>query len=211
MPGAYDEELLQNSVTMTTTAQLDGSQVTVDVAITNDKTGHHVPTDAVSRHMILVVQARDGAGRPLALRDGPTLPDWAGNYAGQPGRTYAKVLQDEWSGETPTAAYWRPVKIVADTRIPAFGTDRSRYTFDLPAGSSGTEGAGGATIEARLVFRRAFQKLMEQKGWTDEDVLMEQAQVEVKAEAEAQAEPQVEKESAAGACECRCGDWMRWP
>jgi len=145
--------------------------------------------------------------RPLALRSGPTLPDWAGNYAGQPGQTYAKVLQDEWTGETPTAAYWRPVKIVADTRIPAFGTDRSRYTFDLPAGSSGAEGAGGATIEARLVFRRAFQKLMEQKGWTDEDVLMEQARVEVKAESKAQIEPQVEKESAAGAsaagaCEC---------
>jgi hypothetical protein len=203
MPGAYDETLLQNSVTMTTTAQLDGSQVTVDVAITNDKTGHHVPTDAVTRHMILVVEAKDAQGRPLALRSGPTLPEWAGNYAGRPGQTYAKVLRDEWSGETPTAAYWRPVKVVADTRIPAFGTDRSRYTFELPAGSSGAEGAGGVTVQARLVFRRAFQKLMEQKGWTDEDVLMEQAQVEVKAE------PAAQQESVAGACECRCGDRMQ--
>ena len=111
------------------------------------------------------------------------------------------MLQDEWTGETPTAAYWRPVKIVADTRIPAFGTDRSQYTFDLPAG------ADGATVDARLIFRRAFQKLMEQKGWTDEDVLMEQAQVEVKAEAETEAK--VDTEAAAGACECRCGERMQ--
>ncbi len=113
------------------------------------------------------------------------------------------MLQDEWTGETPTAAYWRPVKIVADTRIPAFGTDRSQYTFDLPAGA----GADGATVDARLIFRRAFQKLMEQKGWTDEDVLMEQAQVEVKAEAETEAK--VDMEAAAGACECRCGERMQ--
>jgi hypothetical protein len=150
--------------------------------------------------MILVVEAKDAQGRPLALRNGPTLPDWAGNYAGQPGQTYAKVLQDEWTGEAPTAAYWRPVKIIADTRIPAFGTDRSQYVFDLSAGSS------GATVEARLYFRRNFQKLMEQKGWTDEDVLMEQGRVEVEAEAKVKAE--VEVAGAAGGCECRCDKWQ---
>ena len=133
-------KFLQNSVTMTTTARSEDGQVVVDVSITNDKTGHHVPTDAPQRHMILVVEAKDAQGRPMALQSGPTLPDWAGNYAGQPGQTYAKVLQDEWTGEAPTAAYWRPVKIVADTRIPAFGTDRSQYTFDLPAGAAASTG-----------------------------------------------------------------------
>lgn len=173
MPGAADEALLQNSVTMTTTARLDAGRkrIVVDVSITNDKTGHHVPTDAPIRHMILVVQAKDGSGRPLALRSGPTLPGWAGNYAGQPGRTYAKVLRDEWTGEEPTAAYWRPVTIVADTRLAAYATDRSRYEFELPAGT------GAATVEARLVYRRAFQKLMEQKGWQDPDIVMEQGTI----------------------------------
>jgi hypothetical protein len=201
MPGAYDEKFLQNSVTMTTTAHLEGGRVMVDVRITNDKTGHHIPTDAPQRHMILVVEAKDAQGRSLALRSGPVLPEWAGNYAGQPGLTFAKVLQDEWTGEAPTAAYWRPVKIIADTRIPAFGTDRSQYAFDLPAGSN------GATVEARLYFRRNFQKLMEQKGWTDKDVLMEQGRVEIKAEAKADIE--AESAIAAGECECRCGGRMR--
>ncbi len=46
---------------------------------------------------------------------------------------------------------------------------------------------------------------MEQKGWTDEDVLMEQGRVEVKAEVKAEAKVDTE---AAGACECRCGERM---
>lgn len=176
MGGAADETLLQNSVTMTTTATLNPAarKVTVDVSITNDKTGHHIPTDAPIRQMILVVQAEDESGRPLAQSSGPSLPEWTGNYSGEPGRAYAKILRDEWTDETPTAAYWRPVTVVSDTRLPALATDRSRYTFDLPVGSR------AARVEARLIFRRAFQKLAEQKGWNDPDIVMERASLTVK-------------------------------
>ena len=167
MPGARDEVLLQNSVTMTATAQVEGDSVTVEISITNDKTGHHVPTGTPLRHLILVVEASDADGNPLPLRDGPTLPDWTGNYAGQPGRYYAKILADKWTGESPTAAYWRDIQLVEDTRLAAFATDASRYTFGVPAD-------GSITIEARLVFRRAFQQLMEWKGWDDPDILMEE-------------------------------------
>jgi hypothetical protein len=172
MPGAQDENLLQNSVTMTTTAHVQGGAMQVEVSITNDKTGHDVPTDAPLRHMILVVQATGADGQPLALGGGPLLPDWTGNYAGQPGRYYAKILQDEWTGEAPTAAYWRPVHIVEDTRLAAFATDTSRYTFAVPAN-------GPVTVEARLVFRRAFQQLAEQKGWNDPDIVMEEEKIVV--------------------------------
>ncbi len=167
MPGAKDEELLQNSVTMTTTAQAQGDNVLVEVSITNDKTGHHVPTGTPLRHLILVVQVSDAEGNPLPLRDGPTLPDWTGDYAEQPGRYYAKILEDKWTGEVPTAAYWRDIRLVEDTRLAAFETDVSQYQFSMP-----TEGA--VTIETRLVFRRAFQQLMEWKGWDDPDIVMEE-------------------------------------
>ena len=80
-----------------------------------------------------------------------------GRLRGQPGRTYAKVLRDDWTGEQPTAAYWRPVTIVADTGCAAYATDRSRYTFDLPPGGRGQ-------VTARLVFRQAYQELMQQRG-----------------------------------------------
>jgi hypothetical protein len=140
----------------------------------NDKTGHDIPTDAPIRSMILVVEALDVNGKPLALRQGPVNPAYSGNYGGLPGKTFAKVLKDEWTGETPTAAYWRPVSIVADTRLAAFATDTSHYTFAVP-----TDGA--VTIKARLIFRRAFQQLAEQKGWDDPDIVMEEATIVVAA------------------------------
>lgn len=174
MPGASDETLLQNSVTMTTSARLEGDEVLVEVSITNDKTGHHVPTGVPLRHMILVVQATDAGGNLLPLRDGPVLPDWTGDYAGQPGQYYAKILEDEWTGESPTGAYWRDIRLVEDTRLAAFATDVSRYTFPAPAGSP-------VTVEARLIFRRAFQQLMEWKGWDDPDIVMEEETIVVAA------------------------------
>ncbi len=172
MPGVNDLELMQNSVTMTTTAEIQSGQIQVQVSITNDKTGHHVPTGAPIRHLILVVQARDAQGMPLALTHGPVLPEWTGNYAGEPGEAYAKLLKDEWSGEMPTGAYWRPIELVSDNRIAAFETATTVYTFELPD-------AGSATVEARLYFRRAFQKLMEEKGWEDPDILMEEAILDI--------------------------------
>jgi hypothetical protein len=170
MPGAKDEELLQNSVTMVTSAQIDGGTVKVEVAITNDKTGHHVPTGTPLRHMILVLEATDADGDPLPLISGPTLPDWAGDYAGLAGRTFAKVLRDEWTGEAPTASYWRDISLVEDTRIAAFETDESQYAFEALSD-------GEVTVEVRLLFRRAFQELMEQKGWDDPDIVMEEERI----------------------------------
>lgn len=172
MAGASDPELLQNAVTMTTTARLEEGALHVTVAITNDKTGHHVPTDVPLRHMILVVEAFDADGRRLTLQEGPILPEWTGDYAGAPGKVYARVLQDEWTGEAPTSAYWRPVKVISDTRLAAFETDTTEYAFSV-------DGGRPVTVEARLIFRRAPQKLMEQKGWKDPDIVMEQARVTV--------------------------------
>ena len=166
MLGATDEILLQNSVTMTTTARLEEDQMLVEISITNDKTGHHVPTDSPLRHLILVVEATDAASKTLQLQAGPQLPDWAGNYSDQPGRVFAQVLEDEWTGESPTAAFWRPIRVVTDTRLAAMATDVSTYTFAAPAN-------GPITVEARLIYRRAFQQLMEWKGWTDPDIVME--------------------------------------
>ncbi len=172
MPGASDEKLLQNAVTLKSTARREGDTLQVEVSVTNDKTGHHVPTDAPIRSMILVVEALDAGGKRLPLSQGPVNPAWAGNYAGQPGKSFAKVLKDEWTGETPTAAYWRPVSIVEDTRLAAMATDTTGYTFALPAGQA-------AQVKVRLIYRRAFQALAEQKGWTDPDFLMEEAMIPV--------------------------------
>ena len=165
MPGASDVALLQNSVTMTTTAQRAGDRIVIDVSITNDKTGHHVPTDSPLRNVLLVVTARDAQGRALSLRDGSMLPDWAGDYAGQPGKGFAKVLEELWTEVSPSGAYWQATRVVSDNRLAAFAADTSRYTFAAPA-------SGESNIEVKLIFRRAFYELMKQKGWSNADIVM---------------------------------------
>ena len=172
MPGASDETLLKNAVQLKTNVLHTNAKLGVDISITNHNTGHDIPTDAPIRSMILVVEALDAAGNPLALSQGPLNPAYSGNYGGKPGKTFAKVLKDEWTGETPTTAYWRPVTIVEDTRLAALATDTTHYTFDLPAGKV-------ATVNVKLVFRRAFQALAQQKGWNDPDIVMKSETIQV--------------------------------
>lgn len=172
MPGVTNEQLLKFAVSMNSTAQRVNNQLSVKVSITNDNTGHDIPTDSPSRQMILVVEAKDAAGNLLDLKTGPLNPDWAGNYAGVPGKTFMKVLRDEWTGEAPTMAYWRPITVVEDTRLPAMKTDTQQFTFALPAGTE-------ATVHVRLIFRRDYQKLAQQKGWNDPDILMQEATIKI--------------------------------
>ena len=172
MPGAADEKLLQNSVSLVSSAQRVGGQLQVQVSVTNDQTGHDIPTDSPNRSMILVIEVVDAQGKTVNLLQGPVNPAWSGNYSGTPGKTFAKVLRDDWTGETPTAAYWRPVTVVEDSRLAPLATDSTQYTFDLPAGVN-------AQVNVKLFFRRTFQEIAQQKGFTDPDILMETVNIPV--------------------------------
>ncbi|MBK8020006.1 MAG: carboxypeptidase regulatory-like domain-containing protein [Chloroflexi bacterium] len=176
MPGAADVKLLQNTAELTLDVTREGDSLTAGVTVTNSGAGHHIPTDNPLRNIILVVEARDADGQPLALVEGPTLPVWAGvgdpakgYYAGLPGVFYAKILADFYTGETPAYAYWRQTRLVSDNRIPALGSDSSTYRFAAPTGS------GPITVTARLLLRRAFIEVMDLKGWDTPDILMEEA------------------------------------
>lgn len=169
-PGAADEELLQNTVTVTLSAQQVASQIRVTVVITNTDAGHHVPTDFPGRHMLLTVTATDGLGQALSQQSGPTIPDWGGPQAGLPGKAFAKVLRDAATGESPVVSYWKQALIVSDNRIPALEDDTSIYTFAAPAAGS------PVTVTAELRFRRAFQSVMDAKGWDVPDIVMEETQ-----------------------------------
>ncbi len=172
MPGAADEKLLQNSVSLVSSAHRVGGQLQVQVSVTNDQTGHDIPTDSPNRSMILVIEVVDAQGKTVNLLQGPVNPAWSGNYSGTPGKTFAKVLRDDWTGETPTAAYWRPVTVVEDGRLAPLATDATQYTFDLPAGVT-------AQVNVKLFFRRTFQEIAQQKGFTDPDILMETVNIPV--------------------------------
>ncbi len=167
MAGGYDEDLLQNTLSLTTTAQLAAGRLWVRVRVTNDGAGHHVPTDSPIRNLVLVVEATDSTGQPLDWRSGSLLPEWAGENVGQPGRIFAKTLRDQWTGEMPTGAYWRPVEVVTDTRIPAQATKGSTFSFEPP-------NQGKSRIHVRLFYRSAWPDLQEWKGWDDAAILMEE-------------------------------------
>jgi len=170
-PGAADVELLQNTVTMTVDARQVADRVQVTVVITNTDAGHHVPTDFPGRHMILAVTATDGQGQPLPHLSGPTVPDWGGAQAELPGKAFAKVLRDVQTGESPVVSYWKQALIVSDNRIPAMGSDASTYAFAVP------DAGGPITATVELRFRRAFQDVMDARGWDTPDIVMERARV----------------------------------
>ncbi len=175
-PGASDVDLLQNTVTMTVSAQQVKGSLQATVTITNTDAGHHVPTDHPGRHLLLVITATDALGQDLPQQGGPTVPDWGGDQAGLPGKAFAKVLRDEETGESPVISYWRPTIIVSDNRIPAMASDTSVYTFTAPAAGR------PVTVTAELRFRRLFQAVMDAKGWDTTDVVMEEAQAELSIE-----------------------------
>jgi hypothetical protein len=167
--GSQDEEFLRNALTMSSTASRDSNKIIVNVDITNDNTGHHIPTGSPLRHLILLVQVVDEEGKTLEQLEGPTVPEWGGvgdpsqgYYAGHPGNAYAKVLQELWTEVYPSGAYWNPTRIISDNRIAASKTASSTYTFS-------SKNSGGAKIDVFLLFRRSFIELMDQKGWNFPD------------------------------------------
>lgn len=172
MTGVTNEQLLKNAVSMNSSAQQSNGLLNVKVSITNDNAGHDIPTDSPTRQMILVVEATDASGKPLALKSGALNPVWAGNFSGVPGKTFMKVLRDGWSGEAPTAAYWRPISLVEDTRLAPMATDVQQFQFVLPQGVK-------ASVHVRLIFRRTYQLLQQQKGWNDPDILMQEATIPI--------------------------------
>jgi hypothetical protein len=170
-PGV-DEKLLQNTAKLELDARREGDQIRVEARVTNNEAGHHIPTDHPMRNMILLITAIDAQGNDLSFLSGPMVPEWGGkgsapdDYAGKPGKGYAKILENLWTEDSPAVSYWRQTIIREDTRIAALATDISTYTF------AALREGGTVKIEATLIFRRAFKPLAEVKGWELKDIVM---------------------------------------
>ncbi len=152
-----------------------GGVVEVSVDVTNAGAGHAFPTGVSIRNGLLLVEATL-SGQPLTQLSGPTLPFWAdddvpgtapGDYAGLPGKGYARVLEGRINGQGPVV---RPVLFIdaegvfSDTRLPSGETDTVEVSFALPPGA-----APGDVVEvrARLLYRRAWRATYVTKGWTE--------------------------------------------
>ncbi|MBN2208871.1 MAG: carboxypeptidase regulatory-like domain-containing protein [Candidatus Coatesbacteria bacterium] len=169
--GADNVGLHYVSATLSITASRESDdRLVATVEVFNAFAGHHLPTDRDIRNITLLVTAFDSEGSELESIGGEVVPIYGGtgggprDFAGRPGKMFAKILVD-MRGNHP-APSWRQTTVLSDTRIPALTSDFSTYEFRLPAG------ANSATVEARLIYRRAFKDLADQKGFLLDDILM---------------------------------------
>ena len=180
--GVQDRALMTAAIDLGLEVELKEDDLRVTATIKNLKAGHHYPTGNPMRHMILLVEARGEDGGTLALVGGERVPAWGGkgpveqgNYAGFPGKGFAKVLRETTSypdgrgrrhfqPEYP-APHWRPALIESDNRIPANGADISQFNFHVPA-----ELRGSIRVMGRLLFRRSYKKWLDSKGLATNDL-----------------------------------------
>ena len=158
------EEMVRNAATLSIAATADTSQIVVKVYVKNASAGHHLPSGITIRNMLLLVTAVNAQGDELIYNGTERVPVYGGvgavedgNYAGLPGRGFALVFGDDEGREQ--VMDWQATRIVSDTRIRAKDTDVSEYTFDRPSGS------GKVEVHTRLIYRRAFKPLADQKKW----------------------------------------------
>jgi len=162
---------LENAVELDMQVNTDSSELTVQVTINNNLTGHHVPTGVTVRNMILVVEAWEEGSDPLSnplIHTGPQVIHELGGigdpaegyYAGLAGKFYAKVNHDE-NGNGPTF-FTDATGIQFDNRIPANQSDVTNYSFQLPNHQANIK------VRARLIYRKAFRFLVDAKSWTED-------------------------------------------
>ena len=175
--GVSDRAFMTEAIDLTVQAEREGDILDVAVIVKNVKAGHHYPTGNPMRNIILLVDVTDEEGHHLSLISGERVPVWggvgaveAGNYAGLPGKGFAKVLRDSipypdgrsqrhFQPEYP-APHWRPTLIESDNRIPANGSDISRYQYRVPQ-----DLRGSIHVSSRLIYRKAYKKWMDAKGF----------------------------------------------
>jgi hypothetical protein len=167
-----DMEFIRQAIDFELQSSWESEQIVAEVSLTNVNAGHDIPTDSPLRHLILVVRAWDDKMTPLDLMEGETLPEWSGvgdpqkgYYSGLPGKAFAKVLEELWTSVAPTGAYWNPTRILYDNRLSPYQKDTSKFVFSAPQ-------KGEVTIEVKLIYRRAYIQLMNQKGWDIPDLLL---------------------------------------
>ncbi|TVP93697.1 MAG: hypothetical protein EA347_00070 [Thioalkalivibrio sp.] len=175
-PGVYSGRLGDPVELVLVIEEVAASSVQVRSELTSLVLGHRWPTGVDPRNALLVVEVTLD-GEPLTLTEGDVLPFWAsaetevapgnGDYAGWPGRGYAKVLEGRINGEGPTV---RPVPFIdaedlyAKTTLMPGATDIGHYTFALPP-----DVQAGAVLEVhgRVLYRRAWRDWAVAKGWTE--------------------------------------------
>jgi hypothetical protein len=159
-PGAT-ADLLRSCLSVEVKSHADKVKLVVHVTVQAHNVGHRVPTGFIDRHLALVVEAADPAGKTIPLVHGPRIPTAAGKgLAGLPGALYAKVLCDH-KGQAPLP-FWVPHASLSDNRLRPEVADDRTFVF----------GAGASSARVRLLYRRFWQDVADYKGWPDNEIVI---------------------------------------
>jgi cytochrome c554/c'-like protein len=161
-------EMLRAAVTLSGSARRDSAAVRAAVEVRADGAGHRLPTGFIDRHLLLVVEAFDGSGKSLPPKEGPVLPSVAGRaLAGRAGKLYAKLLKD-FDGHSP-APFWKADPDMIDTRLLPGEADRLTFVFP----------EGAARLRLRLLYRRFWQQVTDEKRWPDKEIVVAEREVSI--------------------------------
>ncbi len=195
--GSRDSSFLASAVEMKTTVKRRSGKLTARVAIENVAAGHHVPTDQPMRNMILLVAAVDANGKQLPYIGENRVPVWGGrgkpedgDFAGLPGKGFAKVLFEPnplYNADRASlkgkhvfpAPQWRIIAIKEDTRIAAFAIDVTEYEFDMKKAEFPVR------VSSKLIYRRTFRNWAKMKHFDLQDITLAEGLVRIPARTEA--------------------------
>jgi hypothetical protein len=127
----------------------DGGQVVVEVTLTNETAGHHVPAGLPERRIAVRARVRDRAGVEL------------GSQLRELGRT----LVDASGAEVP---FWLATRVSADTRIAPRASWKDQLAFAAP---------GAGTVEVEVVYRGLSMAVAQQLGVEVEEQVLATAKV----------------------------------
>ncbi|MCI0684540.1 MAG: cytochrome c family protein [Gemmataceae bacterium] len=157
-PGAA--ELLRSCVQVKTAVARTGAGITVTVTTVARNAGHRVPTGFIDRHLVLIVEGRDGDGRVVAASAGPVLPERAGAaWVGKSGWIYGKQHVSAAGRPLP---FWLSAAELIDTRLVPERPDQKRFSYP----------ACVQTIRVRMVYRRFWDEVAVRRKWQDNEILV---------------------------------------
>lgn len=191
-PGAHDPAILAKALSLKVDTTVQDGLLTVKTVVENVGAGHKVPGSGPIRNVILKIDVTDANGQPLAYAGDPRglLPGLAGmgnpktkerdaqDWAGLPGKMYAKVYQ---SALMPNGQKMVGVggfaadSILFDTALKMGEPDAAEFQFKLPEGYRGE-----VKVNARIIYRWVFKPLADRKGWKVDDRLMNQVEKRVR-------------------------------
>ncbi len=189
--GARDAGMRKKALSLDVRTTTKDGMLLVHTTVENVGAGHTVPASAPIRNVILKVDVTDENGKPLPYAGDKKglLPRLAGfgdprskkrgpgDWAGMPGKMYAKVYMSQvipkLGRRLVGVGGFAADKVLFNTLLQPKTPDSATFKFD----ARGVKGE--VLVKVRLVYRWAYKPLADLKGWKLEDLPMREATVRV--------------------------------